>query len=497
MENDEEGRLHTAIITLGKGIKKRVTLSVHAVQQKTQATRIIFELSSSLKGGMGVQLCQCVQALVPNLTDKHSAEIRSAASLALSSVFDALVQAALTSGCTGDLYGPFGSLSAVLVLCITKLSESLRGENNATSRVSASEALRDVLTACYSSGSDVAEGVKGNFFCCPEQSLSISLIKEIMERCKECLGRREQLSNAGKQDERLDAEDLEEPDEDLEAEDDLMANLVDALGHFVKLHGESIMPVFDSVVAPAFASLLSPAQPEPLQVVGICIIDDIVEFGGTFAKKYVTQIMPLLMGFLGASHNVVRQASSYGVAQVARKHPELFAAYLVPVLPTLLQLLAGLNADDEDNIGCIENVAFALAVIYCTPAYRQGDWGTVSHQLVASAWLARLPLRADETEAKVAHSLLCDCIEMQDSLILGSNKANIGRILAISADVFRSAFEHDQDPGSVVLASTNTLNRLVQALKHILADIPQPSITSVMHDLSMEQQQALVKALGL
>ena len=46
----------------------------------------------------------------------------------------------------------------------------------------------------------------------------------------------------------------------------MLSQLVDAVGHLLKLYGPQFMPVFDQLVVPAFAPYLAAEQPEALQV---------------------------------------------------------------------------------------------------------------------------------------------------------------------------------------------------------------------------------------
>jgi hypothetical protein len=69
---DEETGLESAVISLGAGIKKRVTLNTHAMQQKNQCARMLYEFAASLKGMLFSYLGPCFEAALMMVTDRNS-----------------------------------------------------------------------------------------------------------------------------------------------------------------------------------------------------------------------------------------------------------------------------------------------------------------------------------------------------------------------------------------------------------------------------------------
>lgn len=54
------------------------------------------------------------------------------------------------------------------------------------------------------------------------------------------------------------------------------------------------------------------------------------------------------------------------------------------------------------------------------PALRQqGSWGDMGVDEVGNLWMRSLPFRADENEAKIASSMLCDAVEGNDEVVVG------------------------------------------------------------------------------
>lgn len=260
VSRNEETGLESTVISLGGGIKKRVTLNTTALQQKQQAARMIFEFAKSLKGHLKAYLVPCVQSLLTLITDKNSADVRSSSCLALSKVFEAFLDA------TKNQFTTVETLSEVLSASLGKLLEALKGEISCTSRACGAESLRDILFACYTSGTEATDGTYSSPLCAPDLAISTAIAQELLQLCGDSIARKQEKEREFASNEGLETEDREAFAEELEEEEDSLTNLVDAIGQLLKLHGESFMPFFDQIIAPAFAPYLDPSQPVSMQV---------------------------------------------------------------------------------------------------------------------------------------------------------------------------------------------------------------------------------------
>lgn len=381
----------------------------------------------------------CLETLLVLVTDKHSSDLRASASLAVAKTFDSYLQAVKA----GFLQTNALEQQKVLDACLTKLMECVVGDNNQTSRTCAADALRDTLQACYNSGDESPDGSKQAFVVIPTLESTSSLVNGILQQCGVSIRRRAELEQSVASNEGFDAEDRDRISDSIEVEEELLTTLGDALGHMLKLHGEHAMPLFDSAVAPAFSPYLSSTQQQQLQVIAICLLDDAIEFGGASAHKYVEPLLPTLTtNALQSDHAVLRQCSVYGIARAACVAPAVVARNLHLVLPCLLGVINSPNAADEENEGTLENAVFAIGAICANTAYRASlaqCCATISADCtidnMAALWLQRLPLRADEQEAKAAHKQLCDMIETNDAAVFGANCANLKDILRVIAEV--------------------------------------------------------------
>lgn len=487
---DEEARTESTVVCLGCGQKKRVTLNTHAVQQKNQAARMLFEFAQNMGGHLRGHVLPCVDAAVALITDKHSADVRSSASLAVVKLIEAHIGAVKM----GAL--PAQGLQATFSAVLAKLLESLKGEINATARACAAEALRDVLQAAYASGAENSspEGpARGAFLVKPLLSACQHMAHEVLLRCADSIERRRAKESDFQDNEGLESEDREALREELEEEEELLANLADAMGQLLKLHGADFMPIFDSLIAPTFSAYLSPKHSEALQAVAVCILDDAIEFGGAAAIKYVPQAMQIFTANLASAHPVLRQASLYGIAQVARVAPQVFSAHISSVVPMLAAVLADPAIEDEANEGIRENALFAIGIACTNVAYRSVPWGAIDVSSAAALWLQGLPLRADEAEAKVAHQQLCTALETGDAAIIGQNRTNLPQLLRIISEIMiAAAAGTGAGTDAFAIAHSDTLLRMQGVLRQMKSTLPSEELSQAMRQLDFEKQRALL-----
>ena len=123
MIQDEDTGLESAVVSLGAGVKKRVTLNTNAIQQKNQAARILFELCSHLKSHLGPFLLPALQALTSLVGEKHSADVRASAALALAKALEAYLE-----GIKLGTSHPSADPKAVIQECFLHLLQCLKAE---------------------------------------------------------------------------------------------------------------------------------------------------------------------------------------------------------------------------------------------------------------------------------------------------------------------------------------------------------------------------------
>ena len=487
-EHDEDAGTDSAVINLGNGVRKKVTLNTHAVQQKAQAARLLYEFSANMKGNLKTYLSPMLDHLLPLVTDKNSGEIRSSALLGLASLFEAVVDAAKKGFVGVDVVASTFSSS------MAKLLESLKGEVRAEVRACAGEAIRDVLIACYESGEENADGSRGAVMVGPDLSQAAYLSAELMERCGESVARRNEKVNSIASNDALDTEDEEQFAELLEEEEGLLSDMVDAIGQLLKILGEEFMAIFDSTVATKFAPYLSNDQPNALQIIAVCMLDDAIEFGGATAHKYIPQVMNAFVNNLSSEDSVLRQSSAYGLAQIVRVAPQYIIPQFQTVVQSLISLATSPDAQEDENEGTTENALFAIGCILSDQNFRAGavDWVNVSPSNLCQIWLQGLPLKADDKEAKITSAMLCNAIENQDALVLGENCANAPDIIRIFAEVLHSV---NNISGKSNYAHSATISRMQILLKGLCSNV-NGAAAAASSKLTQAQQQVLSNAVN-
>lgn len=493
IEHDEDNHTESTVVCFN-GLKKKVTMNTHAVQQKDQAAKLLYEFGSSMKGHLKGYLAPAVQTLIPMITDKHSGDIRASSCLAVAKIFDAYVDAVKLG-----FVAPT-ELQHVLTAVTGKLLENVRGETNETTRGCAAEALHEIYRSCYYSGAENPDGTRTSFLVIPEIGQCQAITQELMQRCAESLERRQEKEAMFRKNEGMEEEDKAALEEELEEEEDVLRNYVDAIGHFLKLHGEAFMPYFDSLIAPAFGPYLSPSQPESLQVVAICMIDDAIEFGGAFAHKYIAQSLPILLhNCVNTANPLLKQCSIYGIAQVARAAPQAFAQHFPQLVQMLLSVISDPAADEEENEGITENAIFAIGTVCSHPYYRQAvSWETVAvdiNQLV-SVWLQRLPLKTDELVCKLANQQLCDMLEGGDPVVYGNGYSNLPQLLRVLAENLFSRSRGLSDTDGEIVLHPSSVQRMQNIIRQISISISQSTLQAAFSTLDQQHFQVLQEGLA-
>lgn len=492
---DEETGLETAVIAFGAGMKKKVTLNTHAVQTKNQAARMLYEFAIGLKGHLKQYLLPCMEVTVSMITDKHSADVRSSSSLALAKLFEACLH-----GVSNGMMDP-KVLPEVMSMSINKLLENLKGEINSTARACAAECLNDVLLACFNSGQEQPDGTRVNPLVRPAVDDSCSIAEALLGRCAESVKRLNDSESAFKGNEGLEAEDRENFSEAMEEEEELLQQLGSSVGQLLKLHADTgaMMAFFDATIAPMFAPYLQPSTSEHFQIVACCMVDDALEFGGTAAGKYVPTALTVFIHNVNSDNNVLRQCSSYGLAQIVKHHADALTSVpggLGGFVDALMVMVNREDAQDEDSVGGTENALFALGVLATSPQYRSSGptpLPLAQVEQATSLWLHSMPLKEDELEAKYCSLRLAEACEQWDMSVVGPAGSNLPHILRVTAELILDS-KKKKDDDDFALAHPSVVQRLAVCAKGISGGahgVPEQTVAAAYAQLGAEHQQAL------
>ena len=305
----------------------------------------------------------------------------------------------------------------------------------------------------------------------------------------------------------------------IEEEDELLSSLSTSIGMLLKLHSDTgaLMSHFDSFVVPVFSPYMIPSTAkkqhcEHFQIVACCLLDDIIEFGGERATKYVAQCTNQFLENVATSgNNVLRQCSAYGLAQIIRLHQDVLLSALGGdiscITNGLLTLIDREDSKDDDNEGATENAVFGLGILITAPAFRpcvaSMKQSSASLLQMTKMWLHGLPLRADEIEAKHSTHLLCNALEIGDVNIFGGTQfTNLPDILRIIAEVLNQAQKLASAPteenSEIIFAHPLTVQRVLHAVKSIASgvSVPPEIAHQAFGSLSSTHQAVLNQALA-
>jgi len=551
VNKDEETGLESAVVST-MGLKKRVTMNTYAVHQKQESAKILFSFAEALKSTMHTHLIASIEVVINMITDKHSSEVRSSASLALSKLFDAAVDSvskglplsATTTATTATTANTDrNTLNEILNLSLNKLIESLKGENNITARGCSADCLNQILTSCYNSSPENVDGSRNsnNVLIKPDIAVSKAIIIELLNCCQLSVTRRIEKENEFKSNEGLEDEDIEQFETEMEEEEDLLRDIVDSMGVLLKLHSpdntntshNDIMDVFDSHVAPLFAPyLIAPGQPgskstdstcEHFQIVSTCMMDDIIEHGNNNSIKYISNILiQFIYNITNSENSILRQSSTYGIAQIIRLHSDYMLSSAVcnndirGVVTPLVNLIQRSDSQDEDNEGCTENAVYALGLLVTMPIFSSaiGSIQAGATSQLTSLWLSNMPLKTDEMNAKQSTFLLVQKLEQLNSNsnpdpnhannFLGENCINVINILRIYSEILiqndkiQRGLIHEDD--TVMYAANETLTQIVIQLKNLVSGSIQAVSAAIVQQafasLTEPQQTMLSRSIS-
>ncbi|CAM9477610.1 unnamed protein product, partial [Ectocarpus fasciculatus] len=105
------------------------------------------------------------------------------------------------------------------------------------------------------------------------------------------------------------------------------------------------------------------------------------------------------------------------------------------------------DAKDEDSLLVTENAVAALGTLCVSPALSSA----VDRSQLLPLWLSHLPLKEDETEARVVHRTLCELVEQQDPSLLGRNLGQVSLVVSVLGQILEACL---LDPDLAIVDAT-------------------------------------------
>ncbi|KAG7160960.1 Importin-5-like 1 [Homarus americanus] len=292
--------------------------------------------------------------------------------------------------------------------------------------------------------------------------------KSLKEHFERAVKRQEQRKDED-YDEVVEEQLLDEDDEDVY----VLSKVADITHALFAAYGQHFFPFFDALL-PHFVKLLGDDRPWPDHQWGLCIFDDVIEYGGPACDKYTDHFLQALLKFVTDKQGEVRQAAAYGCGVLGQFAGPAFAPVCAQAIPLLVQVIQSPDARNEVNLNPTENaIAAVTKVLKYNPS-------AINIDEVIPVWMSWLPVWEDTDEAPHVYGYLCDLIDGNHPLVLGPNNANLPRLMAIFSEAFkREAVEKEAE----------VTKRMLNIVRQLQAN--PDMFQACINQLTQEQQVAL------
>ncbi|GLV41396.1 Karyopherin beta 3 [Carabus blaptoides fortunei] len=275
---------------------------------------------------------------------------------------------------------------------------------------------------------------------------------------------------------------LDEDYDELEDEENediyFLSKIADVIHALFMTYKTAFLPYFDQICG-HFVQLLGADRQWSDHQWGLCIFDDVIEFGGPACIKYQGVFLQPLAAYVADKSAEVRQAAAYGWGVLAQFGGDQFAGECAKALPILLEVITDPESRSIKNVNPTENAISAVTKIL---KYNSSQVKVVDDLILM--WLNWLPVVEDDDEAPHVYGYLCDLIEGNHPVVLGPNNQNLPRLIGIMGEAF---FREVVEPIHPVGIRMSNIVRQVQSNESLF----QQCLTV----LSSDQQQALHSAL--
>mmetsp|Transcript_5010 Transcript_5010/g.15027 ORF Transcript_5010/g.15027 Transcript_5010/m.15027 type:complete len:1089 (+) Transcript_5010:98-3364(+) len=436
---------------------KRISIKTSALEDKATACSMIACFVGELKGGFIRYVESVATLMVPLLKFYCQDDCRIAAAQCLP---DLLVCVQSQGESFTEQY------HKLLQYVIPELIQSIP-----------SEAVLEVTNVKFKALADIIGTQK-----IQDQAVLQSCVGCILGVLKERIARQQEQEG--------DPDEDGEPyidDEMEEAEEKLLDRISDLNNALCSSGGEAFIPIFEQAdeetsLLEIFSRMLVEPKKGPANErrIALCIFDDIIEFGGQSATKYIETLLPQMLLFSADNDPDVKQAAAYGVGIAAEKGGEVFARLATGRVSAPFEAaLRHAQARSETNEPATDNVVAAVAkILELHPSCFEDP------NKFASAFLSYLPMKADISEALSAHERLVRFVEQGNATILGENFRNLGQILRVFTELLETE-----------LISQEYSMRVKQVLRSMQQQLPAETLQQASQVLGESHRAKLQAAL--
>jgi len=239
-----------------------------------------------------------------------------------------------------------------------------------------------------------------------------------------------------------------EDEEAIEAEEDLLEQIIYTVGKLLETQGEIFHIGLDEILEWFFAKFDQAAHVSQKRL-AMAMLDDVMEAMAKFpgaGDRYVASFMPhMLLGAMSTDMEL-RQAALFGLGLCAQHGGAGFAPYRTEATQTLMHVLSQQDARSKDKESGTDNAAASLGKIaqfQPNPSPHDPQGVPTAEELFGS-WLAYLPLTSDLQESTVVNKQLSELVERNHGALLGVNNVNLPRIMSVFAEVLETEMVEEE-----------------------------------------------------
>jgi hypothetical protein len=475
---DNDGTKSITVELPGMGMKKLVINSVR-MQEKSEAARAIQEHARSIGLAFGPYTEECLSTFLPMLGYQYSADVRCAVAQALDPVFESACEYSTNTTHQSHVVSVPHKFFSPIVIDISK--QLLEEDDDDLETIFAlSEAMSNITYYAFNHAKTNVRSCMN----CIEARQFVSTVVKVYEKC---LKRRKCVIEkllAGK----LDKDQMVEHSDFMETQSEVLTCLVDCIGYTLKTLKELFVPIFEDLVFPSFYHMLIPSGSVDTntRLGAICLFDDCVEYCGQFAAaKYGQFLVNAVTEGIMDGDVGIREASVYGIAQLARHAP---SSYLEAHAENLAKHLRDIAVEgtqkakeDIEHIRLVENSLSALATmtLFKSSPFPQIS---ISKAEIIKIFLANLPLKEDCDEAKFNHNGFCDLVESGE-INVEESLGTIMQVIGEIATAFNDGFE---------IATKETHNRLIGIIALVQNQVDNALLQQIYSNLTTEAQHGIM-----
>jgi len=282
--------------------------------------------------------------------------------------------------------------------------------------------------------------------------------------------------NEQKKDADFDEEEEERINEDISSYEEALANVADLLGRLVKHHGPAFLPIFQPILKPVL-DFIKPTASIAERHIAICIVDDIVQYGGKSASVLFPLVMSFYFDYINDKDPAIRQAIVFGLGIFAQVGQEAFYPYVSDTLARLHAVCGRHDARSEEFAMATDNAISAIGRI-CVVFGNQLDLGQI-----LPVWLQYLPILADDEEALVVYNNLCDFVEKTGAQLSGSKYENVPKLVGVFGQILGTKFVDEE--------LTQRITTIIKGMQQLPPEVSQNAWASLSPTLQEKLQKIL------